>query len=344
MDKFSDFISEQKNEQPYRFVNLIHHTPDDPNKTGDLMVAEAKKLGINDTYQLNVDGGYLTLNGKGNLVAHNFSVEEGKVVSAATTKNSDKKIIHDKEGFEISSENTICFVRVAIGRGYHLLEQLRLHGVKTVNSRYCHMICDDKWFNYVALERSGFRQPKTDLISHIENLDTPIKNIGGKYPMILKSASGTQGVGVIFIDSKQALLSTMQLINKIDENVRMVIQEYIKTPYDVRAMVLNGEVVGQLKRPIITGDFRSNISQGNEPEKIELTELEKSECIKVAKEVDGMWVGVDFIPSKDREKESPYFIEVNSSPGTTHISELNNVNIHKKVIETFKNRENWRKL
>ena len=31
MDKFSDFISEQKNEQPYRVLNLIHDTPDDPN-------------------------------------------------------------------------------------------------------------------------------------------------------------------------------------------------------------------------------------------------------------------------------------------------------------------------
>ena len=74
MDKFSDFISEQKNEQPYRLLNLIHDTPDDPNKTGDKMVEEAKKLGV-DAYQLKVDGGYFTVNDKGHLVAHNFSAE-----------------------------------------------------------------------------------------------------------------------------------------------------------------------------------------------------------------------------------------------------------------------------
>ena len=39
MDKFSDFISEQKNEQPYRLLNLIHDTPDDPNTTGDKALA-----------------------------------------------------------------------------------------------------------------------------------------------------------------------------------------------------------------------------------------------------------------------------------------------------------------
>ena len=60
MDKFSDFISEQKNEQPYRVLNLIHDTPDDPNKTGDMIEKEAKKMGI-DCYQLKIDNGYFCL-------------------------------------------------------------------------------------------------------------------------------------------------------------------------------------------------------------------------------------------------------------------------------------------
>ena len=36
-----------------------------------------------------------------------------------------------------------------------------------------------------------------------------------------------------------------------------------------------------MKRPVIEGDFRSNVSQGSEPEKMELTELEKEICYKV---------------------------------------------------------------
>ena len=42
-------------------------------------------------------------------------------------------------------------------------------------------------------------------------------------------------------------------------------------------MYFNGEIVGQLKRPVIDNDFRSNISQGNEPEEIEITELEEGQ-------------------------------------------------------------------
>lgn len=334
VEKFKDFITEEKDE-PYRFLNLIHDTPDDPNKTGDMLVKQAKKMGI-DCYQLRVDNGYISVD-KGKIFAHNFIEDKDVVVMS----DKSKSIKHDEKGWEINPENTLCFLRVAVGRGVRLAEQLRLHGVKTINSRFCHMICDDKWLNYLAMKNAGLLQPKTAILTHEDNIDTPIKEIGGKYPMILKTASGTQGVGVIFIDSRKTLLATMQLIRKIDEDIAMLIQEFIKTPYDVRVMVLNDEVVGQLKRPVISGDFRSNISQGNKPEKIELTELEKSECVKAAQSVNGMWLGVDFIPSKDREKIPPYFIEVNSSPGTGHIDELNDINISKLVLETFKNRDNW---
>ena len=44
MDKFSDFISEQKNEQPYKLLILVHSTPEDPNKTGVIIDKESKKI------------------------------------------------------------------------------------------------------------------------------------------------------------------------------------------------------------------------------------------------------------------------------------------------------------
>ena len=121
----------------------------------------------------------------------------------------------------------------------------------------------------------------------------------------------------------------------------MLLQEYIKTPYDVRVMVLNEKVVGQLRRDVIDNDFRSNISQGQEPKKIELTELEESECVKAAKSVDGKWVGVDFIPAKDRNKDLPFFIEINATPGTKGYTKATGMNVCKDVIKTFMNRDNW---
>ena len=64
-----------------------------------------------------------------------------------------------------------------------------------------------------------------------------------------------------------------------------------------------------MKRPIVEGDFRSNVSQVNQNQ-MELTELEKEEVMKVVnflKPVEGDVVGVDLIPSQNREKDKPYF-------------------------------------
>ena len=67
-----------------------------------------------------------------------------------------------------------------------------------------------------------------------------------------------------------------------------------------------------MKRPVIEGDFRSNVSQGSKPQNIKLTELEIEECLK---NKGSWWLldSVDFIPSKDRVKEPPFMLEVNSS-------------------------------
>ena len=333
MEKFSSFITEEVKE-PYRLLILVYDTPDDPNKTGVLIQKQAKKMGI-DCYQFDVAKGYTSINQKGNMVMHNYVFE--KDVLGQTTKEE-----HDKKGWEVTPENTVCLLRVSYDNGMRVTEQLRLHGVKTINSRHTQIISDDKWLNYVAMKIDKIRQPKSALIGHENTVDIPVAEIGGKYPMILKTAKGTHGIGVIFIDSKKTLVATIQLIKKLDETRDMIIQEYIKTSYDVRAMVLENEVIAQLKRPVIDGDFRSNISQGNEPQKIELTELEKQECIKAARSVNAVWVGVDFIPSEDREKIPPYMIEVNSSPGTAGIIEMNDINIFKLVLESFYNRENWR--
>ena len=95
-----------------------------------------------------------------------------------------------------------------------------------------------------------------------------------------------------------------------------------------------------MARPVIEGDFRSNVSQGSKPKNIKLTELEIEETLKAAKAVGGYWTAVDFIPSKNRDKEPPYFLEVNSSPGTEGIEDATGMNIAKDVINHFADGEN----
>ena len=72
-------------------------------------------------------------------------------------------------------------------------------------------------------------------------------------------------------------------------------------------------------------------------------ELETSESLRAAKAVDGYVVGVDFIPAKNREKDKPFFIEVNSNPGLSGIEKTfsKNFSITQEILKTYMNRENW---
>ena len=64
MEKFSSFITEQK-EEPYRLCLIIYDDPLDPNKTGEEIKKEwAKNNNPKDFYQFEIDKGYFTINEK----------------------------------------------------------------------------------------------------------------------------------------------------------------------------------------------------------------------------------------------------------------------------------------
>ena len=98
-----------------------------------------------------------------------------------------------------------------------------------------------------------------------EKANEQVAEAGIKFPLIMKTLRGSKGVGVLFIDSEKGLDSIVQLIHKQDEDADLLIQEYIKTEYDVRVHVLGGKVLAHMATPVIEGDFRSNVSQGSKP-------------------------------------------------------------------------------
>ena len=55
-------------------------------------------------------------------------------------------------------------------------------------------------------------------------------------------------------------------------------------------------------------------------------------------------VGVDLLPAKDREKEKPYVLEANATPGFGGIEKVTkDKSVTQEIFKTYLNRENWRK-
>ena len=323
--KFKEFISEANGDQKYKLVIIT----DEPEKaktfhTADRLQEEAEKLGWKH-YLYKLTGGYT-------------SYEDG------IFRLHNKE---DEKGFVVSGTDTIAIIRGSVVRKdswMDIISSLEKHSVCVINSRQTINICTDKYRTALRLSDYGIRQPKTTLINDPEKSAVAFDKLDTKMPVIMKTLRGSKGVGVLFIESEKALDSIVQLIHKQDEDTDLLLQEYIPTDYDVRVLVLGGKVLATMKRPVIEGDFRSNVSQGSKPEKIKLTELEIEASLLAAKAVNGVWTAVDFIPSKNREKEPPFVIEVNSSPGTEGMEEASGQNISKEIIEFFTDKKNWVKV
>ena len=322
--KFKEFITEAKNEK-YRLLIVT----DEPEKaktfhTANRLQEEAEKLGWKH-YLYRLTGGYT-------------SYEDG------IFRLHNKE---DEKGFEVSRDDTIAIIRGSVVRKdswLDIVSSLEKHSICVVNSRQSINICTDKFRTSLRLADYGIKQPKTVLVNDPEKAVLAFDKLDSKFPVIMKTLRGSKGVGVLFVESEKSLDSIVQLIYKQDEDTDLLLQEYIPTDYDVRVLVLGGKVLATMKRPVIEGDFRSNVSQGSKPEKIKLTEIEIEASLLAAKAVNGVWTAVDFIPSKNREKDPPFVIEVNSSPGTEGIEEASGQNISKEIIQFFADKKNWIKV
>ena len=251
--------------------------------------------------------------------------------------------ISEDTGFDISSNDTIAIIRgsVKLKSSYlDLLSQLEKIGICMVNSRETVGICADKYRTYLKLQEYGLTQPKTSLIAGVEHKDVAFEKLDTEYPMVMKTLSGTKGVGVLFIESERSYDSLVQLLYHQNPDVDLIIQEYIKTEKDIRVIVLGGLIVAAMERKVIEGDFRSNVSQGSQVKSYKLTDLEKEQCLLASKAVNGVWTAVDFIQAEDPKTKPPYILEVNHSPGTEGIEEASGENIVKKVIQHFENFKN----
>ena len=360
MEKFKSFITEQKDE-PYKLAILSHDDPNDPNETGPLIKNKAQELGL-DVFLGEFQGAYTHVK-NGKRFINSFIVDDkGKAIIPDAKKEPEYE-----KPFEIDPKNTLIMVRglgstVKTGStSWYIMAKIFEHeGYTVINSTKCHDICSNKWMNQIIFKREGFNTPKTVRLNHSEGARFAMKELGSDFPVILKTAVGSRGIGVMWVESEKALHGLIQLLYREDEFIDIILQEYIKTDYDVRAIVAANTMLGAIKRPIVEGDFRSNVSQGSEPQIHELTELERTESLRAAKAVDGQLVGVDFIPAKNREKDKPYMIEVNSTPGlvgieTTFVDSQIDPKLYKKslkkekgkfsitteILKTYMNRDNW---
>ncbi|MGM0636216.1 MAG: 30S ribosomal protein S6--L-glutamate ligase [Bacteroidota bacterium] len=186
----------------------------------------------------------------------------------------------------------------------------------------------DKLRSLQVLSRAKIGLPKTVFTNYSRDVEGVIKQVGGT-PLVIKLLEGTQGLGVVLAETKNAAKSVIEAFNGLQ--ARVIVQEFIKEAKgaDIRVFVVDGHVVGAMKRQGKEGEFRSNLHQGGSAEVIELSDEEEIAAIKAAKAMRLGVAGVDMLQSS----RGPLILEVNSSPGLEGIEKATGKDIARTIIQ-----------
>ena len=192
----------------------------------------------------------------------------------------------------------------------------------------------DKLRSLQLLAKAGIGMPKTAFASIPKNIDGVIEIVGGA-PVVIKLLEGTQGIGVILAETHKSAKSVIESFLALKANI--LVQEFIKEAggADIRAFVVDGKIVGAMKRQGLPGEFRSNLHRGGSATVLELTKEERETAIKSAKKLGLAIAGVDMLQSS----RGPLVMEVNSSPGLEGIEGATGVDIAGKIIEYIERNE-----
>jgi ribosomal protein S6--L-glutamate ligase len=211
----------------------------------------------------------------------------------------------------------------------YIVEYLTSLGTLMINPADSIKICNNKFDTQSLLNSIGIKTPNTVALVRIEQLDAAVHLLEEKFPMIVKTVSGSHGVGVIKVETYESLKSLVQYL--LANDIQIMIQEFIPHTESGRIMVLGDKVLASVMRSIPDGDFRSNMDQGAELSKYEATPKEAEVALKVAEALGCMLSAIDYIIDADGEM---VIFEANSSPGLKGIQGVNeNIDIAKEIMQ-----------
>lgn len=193
----------------------------------------------------------------------------------------------------------------------------------------------DKLSCLQILGSHGIGVPKTIYVSNPYTLPFLLDQME-PFPIIIKLVSGTQGMGVILAENRGNAESIMEAFYATREKV--IMQSFVKEAKgtDIRAFVVDGEIVGAMKRQAKPGDFRSNLHRGGSSEMVKLSSKEEETALKSVELLGLKIAGVDMLQTH----HGPVVLEVNASPGLEGIEGTTGVDISGKIIQFIeKNRK-----
>ena len=217
--------------------------------------------------------------------------------------------------------------------GTAVLRQFEMLGSFPLNESVAITRARDKLRSMQILAREGIDLPITGFANAPDDTSDLIALVGGA-PLVVKLVEGTQGIGVVLAETRQAAESVIDAFRGL--NAHILVQEYIREAEgrDIRCLVVGKKVVAAIERQAKPGDFRSNLHRGGTASNVKITPEEKDIAIKAALTLGLDVAGVDIL----RAHRGPLVMEVNASPGLEGIETTTGLDIAGMMIDYIEHR------
>jgi ribosomal protein S6--L-glutamate ligase len=186
-----------------------------------------------------------------------------------------------------------------------------LLGVPWVNGREAILRSRHKGEALARLARAGLPTPETivvsdpvdeaDLVAAFERFDPPV---------VVKPNAVTRGIGVAKAHDLDSFLGVCDYLDLVHDyratgDRSFLVQEYLPDARDYRAMALDGEYVGAVKRrlpadALAAGQWKHNVHRGAEATGVDLPADLRDLAERAAEAMDIPFLGVDLLVSGDR--------------------------------------------
>jgi RimK family alpha-L-glutamate ligase len=207
-----------------------------------------------------------------------------------------------------------------------LLSALTEMGVEIVNSVSSILLMRNKAETMRKLVSANLPVPRT-LIT--ESLEVAVEFVHENFPCVLKPITGFGGTGVQLIERDfdlENIYDYLKFHSQLFGKGAYLLQEYVRNPgYDIRALVLDNEVIASMQR-VATDGIVTNIHSGGVPRSntIDIEDI----ALKAAKSVKGRLVGVDIIPDMNGRY---WVLEVNATPGWAGLQQVTKFDISEQI-------------
>jgi ribosomal protein S6--L-glutamate ligase len=239
------------------------------------------------------------------------------------------RVFHERKGYLQGLDAVLVRRGSGITREeLSLIDHLEGAGFLVINSPASIARSRDKFLTYRLLASNGVEVPKTVLLKTRAGLQEAFRLLG-RPPYILKPTRGTHGIGVMLAESKPSAESIFDAFQGSIEG--LMIQEFLRESRgtDIRAIVVDGKVVGAMRRRAARGEFRSNIHLDATGEPVRLSPKIRDIALRAC-EVLGLDIaGVDLMESR----RGPLVMELNTSPGFEGLEEATGADIAGPIMD-----------